>query len=173
MAALGLTLHQGLRLFAEVKGWEPGADMIWRSISGTAILSDPNHTTSGATLRNFIEAVRPGGFQTSWHIGGDPSPADLQARLQDKEHLIALVNIKTGDHEGIITPLVENQIAAAHWVTILDVINPPGLDSPLVRVYNPYMNVEELYDWGTFQDAWQHTNGNTSQYGLISARPIS
>jgi hypothetical protein len=37
---------------------------------------------------------------------------------------------------------------------------PKEDDNPLVRVYNPYMNREEVYDWNTFSDAYFSTAGN-------------
>ena len=44
----------------------------------------------------------------------------------------------------------------AHWIEVQDVITTKEGET-YVRVYNPYMNREEIYDEETFMAAWEST----------------
>lgn len=37
----------------------------------------------------------------------------------------------------------------------------------MVRVYNSFMNREEIYPWATFTEAWQGTTTNPSTSNLL------
>jgi hypothetical protein len=170
IAALDLDLKEGLLLFKKVNGYEPlNADGTkWGSISGEDILNDRNKTTSGYTLANFFEKASGGALEASFKAGNIKAE-EMANMLNEGKSLVALVNID-GNQDGRLDALDQSGDAIAHWVTVLDVVEPP--EGPaLVRVYNPYMNREEVYTWDTFQDGWAHTEGNTTQYGLVVAEP--
>jgi len=172
MAALHLDLKEGLRVFKDVIGWEPtdNEGEEWDLMSGEDILLNRKKTTSGYTLVNFFETVTEGALDASFEAGF-VEPAAIANMLREGKSLVALVNIDTLE-SGQLGPLDQSNGPAAHWVTVLDVVEPP--EGPkIVRVYNPYMNQEEFYTWDTFTDAWSQTRGNTTQYGLVVAEPTS
>ncbi len=169
MASLDLNLKEGLTIFKEVDGYEPLDEegTKWGLMSGEDILNY-NRTTSGYTLANFFEKASNGALEASFQ-SGNIKAEEMANMLNEGKSLVALVNIDC-NQGGRLDDQNQSGDAIAHWVTVLDVLESP--EGPaLVRVYNPYMNREEVYTWDSFQDAWAHTEGNTTQYGLVVAEP--
>ncbi|HEU5217353.1 MAG TPA: hypothetical protein VFU23_01770 [Gemmatimonadales bacterium] len=123
--------------------------------------------------------------------GTTPTPAELDALLANgQQEVVALVNINghTGtsqyppspDYEmedGMLRPMngVDgNQDSSpndiSHWVRVMDVTTSPVTGESYVRVYNPFMNREEVYAWDDFQAAWSETSGG-NPYSYVAATP--
>lgn len=172
IAALRLDLEDGLRLFKQIEGWEPIAEITgkWVKMSGEKILSERGRTTSGYTLVNFIQEAADGSLDASFDYGYLEFD-EIAKMLKQGKLLIALVNID-GSRRGKLRPYHQSDDQIAHWVAILDAVEAAGGPS-LVRVYNPFMNQEEFYTWQAFSAAWSETKGNTTPYGLVIAEPIA
>jgi hypothetical protein len=84
------------------------------------------------------------------HRGWQPKIDQVAQHLDNGRAVIALVNLDT--NSDFIEP-VDGQTDAAHWVSILQVMETQDGDG-VVRVYNPYQNREEWYSFDTLVDAW-------------------
>lgn len=175
MAALGLDIQSGLETFNSLQGlsvpvWDSNDNHVkvngvpqYTTGTGADILTHERCPTLGSNLTAFLKA---GGVGDCTWGGNFMQPADLAKRIDNGEHLIALVNMDNTD--GKLRSVESSASDVSHWVTILGVL-PTGGGEPVVRVYNPYRNTEELYSWSTFKGAWAETPGNSTRYGLITA----
>ncbi|MCI0551710.1 MAG: hypothetical protein L0287_12200, partial [Anaerolineae bacterium] len=173
IAALGKTLQTGFQVFADllindqddVKNY-----LDYKIDTGMDILTEPGQTTSYLTLEGFIEKLGGEGWNATTRSGKlNNDPAVLASQLQAGHTVIALVNIdnsNSGQLAGMANTPKTNQVA--HWVWVQDVINLPD-GTNLVRVYNPFMNQEEIYNWERFAEAWARTKGNSSTYLYIDS----
>ena len=84
----------------------------------------------------------------------------LKESIQNGNKIIALVNIDK-NNEGGLNAKDDTNDPTAHWIEVQDVITTKEGEN-YVRVYNPYMNREEIYDEKTFMDAWEKT-GDTKE----------
>jgi hypothetical protein len=185
MAAMGLSLEEGLRLFAEVRttrmivatGEDGQQKITWINISGKDLLTDVIETGGGSAtnywqLGHFFEQASGGGLSANYlsYPAGDPPEADdIAGMLAEGKSVVALVNIDTMD-SGRLQEIDSSGDPAPHWVTITGVI-PTQNGMTVVRVYNPYHNREELYSWESFSSSWENTDGNNGRYQLVVAEP--
>ena len=103
-------------------------------------------------LELFFEA-----FEWNSDFGeDDASGARLKEELSNDHSILALVTIE--GQEGRIDP----NGTIAHWVDVKE-ITEDG-----VRVYNPFTNRFEDYDWEDFRRAWAETPGNNSTYLFVT-----
>ena len=179
MASLGLDLQEGLQFFAGIETSQPkfengeqvyneNGDPVWESITGADILKEEYAGTYGWQLAAFMEEAGAGdyGFEVG-SSGKPPYNADeLAQAIASGNPPVALVSIDTSD-DGSLGSKDESTTPAAHWVTVLGVM-PTQNGEPVVRVYNPYQNREELYSWSTFEAAWGSTKGNSSQFAIVA-----
>lgn len=185
MAAMGLSLEDGLRLFAEVHttrmivetGEDGRQNITWINISGKDLLTDVIESGGGSAttywqLEHFFEQASGGGLAAdylSYPAGDPPAADDVAGMLAEGKSVVALVNIDTMDR-GRLQEVDLSGNPAPHWVTITGVI--PAQNGPtVVRVYNPYQNCEELYSWDSFSSSWGNTDGNNGHYQLVVAEP--
>ncbi len=155
IAALGLDIGEGIEIFANIN------DHYKR------IINDPEATTYANHLSKFIDSVGDDRFGAAYSVSGDDAidtPEEFIEHLEAGDKVISLVNIdsstsgkgKLKDEDKVI-PGSKN---TPHWVWVQEIILTKEDDNPLVRVYNPYMNREEVYDWNTFSAAYYSTAGN-------------
>jgi hypothetical protein len=152
IAALGLDIEEGMNIFANTKDYDD------------RILNHPDRETYASELENFINEAGRGQFNDAYTKSGDnaiDTPEEFIEHLEAGDKVIALVNID-GNQDGQLMSMDESGRDISHWVWVQDIIPTKEDDKPLVRVYNPYMNREEVYDWDTFAGAYEHTRGNDS-----------
>lgn len=142
---------------------------------GYEILGKSEVGTTDYSLTQFLDAY-------GWNAeckAGELDASEMSRLLREDKAVVALVNTDSslpvsdyGNLTSVDATTKNHGNPTAHWVTVLDVVEPP--EGPkIVRVYNPYMNQEEFYTWDTFTDALSQTRGNTTQYGLVIAEPTS
>ncbi len=56
-----------------------------------------------------------------------------------------------------------------HWVTVTGIM-PTLNGDPIVRVSNPFNNVEESYPWSTFEAAWSKAGPVNGCYGYVTPK---
>jgi hypothetical protein len=185
IAALGLDIKEGMNIFAELElnigdrslykelyekvllEKYPGEDILIEK--GFDILKFDLPTTYN-TMKNFIEAA--GGAQIKATLYRDEknekSPLTTAQAFEEKlnagEKVLALVNIDTS-REGQLLDVNRAGQDAAHWVCVQDIITTKE-NQTLVRVYNPYMNQEQVYDWETFSGAMGVTYNNSTNVAI-------
>lgn len=185
MAAMGLSLEEGLDLFAEVETSrmivetnEDGQQKItWPRIFGKDLLTDVIETGGGSAthswqLKDFFEQASGGGLEAehlSYPAGDPPGASDVARMLVEGKSMVALVNIDTMDRGRLQTEELSGD-SAPHWVTVTGII-PTQNGQTVVRVYNPYQNSEELYSWESFSGSWENTEGNEGHCQLVVAKP--
>ena len=110
-----------------------------------------NVSTWASHLTEFFDAY---GWEADVDTG-DAAVEDLTGELEAGRGVVALVELSTTN--GFLEP----EGGTAHWVSVLQVLHTwDGED--IVRVYNPFQNREEYYDWEHFHDCWIQTPGNSS-----------
>ena len=164
ISLLGLGVQEGLQQFVNL----PTGD-------GDDILADPKQGTLGSKLVEFVQLASGGRLRAEFRRAQNPAqpaptfePPDMLAHIDAGASLLALVNI---DRNGRIKPLAESVKKIAHWVGVIDVV-APRKGAAAIRVYNPFPNREEFYTWPNFQGAWKATEGNSSKYAVVIARPV-
>jgi hypothetical protein len=161
IAAMGLDFSEGLKIFAlitietwdkeDLYGIKEGDELYDEFKRGSDILRMPGMTTSYATLENFIEDA--GGSEVSAsHMKNGTKEALLDLLIKG-DKMISLVNI---DGNGKLVPYDDVTKPIAHWVWVQDIITTKSGET-LVRIYNPFMNREEVYSWDEFAAAWDTT----------------
>jgi len=170
IAALGLDLAEGLNLFAEIEIssddrniYRGGVEGAWTPVLGADILNDGSVGTTYLTLVNFIDHATNGKYTGTKHSSNNNqeefgSVDYLKESIQNGNKVIALVNIDTVN-DGNLRAMDDTNDPVAHWIEVQDVITTKEGET-YVRVYNPYMNREEIYDEETFMAAWE-TTGET------------
>jgi hypothetical protein len=145
IAALGLDIGEGIEIFANIEDYKD------------RIINDAGEGTSPDNLRQFIDAVGDKRFDTAYIKKGDDAintPEEFKKNLESGNKVICLVNIN-GNDNGKLTG-VDSTYDIPHWISVQDVITTKD-NKTLVRVYNPYMNREEVYDWDTFAASYAIT----------------
>jgi hypothetical protein len=138
MEAVGISLEEGLKKFRDTVSAE--------------ILKDVGAGTSPDNLTAFFVEL---GWNSN-HNEDDNSGTRLREEVSNGHSTLALVTI---DNQ-------QGQIGAngntAHWVGIKAIADGE------VRIYNPFTNKIETYDWEDFRSAWAQTPGNDSRYRFIT-----
>jgi len=181
IAALGLDLADGLNLFAEIEIDSTDQELYkrddtgekkkkkkekpWAPEKGIEILNNGSVGTTYLTLENFINHATGGKYTCTKRSSNNNqeefgSVDYLEESLQNGNKIIALVNIDKND-EGGLNAKDDTSDPTAHWIEVQDVYTTKDGET-YVRVYNPYMNREEVYDEDTFMDAWEKT-GDTKE----------
>ncbi|MGD8456669.1 MAG: LysM domain-containing protein [Anaerolineales bacterium] len=145
IAALGLGIGEGIELFAYIDDYTFN------------IIKDPEEGTYASDLEKFINAVGDDRFDTAYTKKGDDAintPEEFKKNLESGNKVICLVNINGNDNGKLAG--VGSSRDISHWISVQDVITTKD-NKTLVRVYNPYMNREEVYDWDTFSSAYAIT----------------
>lgn len=157
--ALGIGIEYGFVKFAEMAG-------------GTEILNT-NMTTSGYVLANLISKIDGGKYsvpEIPRNSFGIHNPVTMYKMTWNKDIIISLVNIDTYKY-GNLRDINVSRHSVAHWVWVQKVFEYDG--NSFVRVYNPYMNREEIYSWEIFESAYRQTRGNTSKWLSVYAKKMS
>jgi len=152
--ALGINLTQGLRTFYE--------EVDHPNQSGRTILGNPNRGTYASELIQFILAVADQRNE-KWEVTHHYLPwaaGRLDAiieMIESADLVIALVNI---DPSQTGKGRVGMGGSTAHWVTLQEVVEMAG--EIFLRLYNPFMNREELYLWEVFDRSWEFAEINSA-----------
>ena len=77
--------------------------------------------------------------------------------IESADLVIALVNI---DPSQTGKGRVGMGGSTAHWVTLQEVVEMAG--EIFLRLYNPFMNREELYLWEVFDQSWEFAEINSA-----------
>lgn len=102
------------------------------------ILDNPHMGTNLSNLRSILDLF---GMTYQEYSSIPTSPRRVKDRLQQGEFVLAGCGInRSGD--------VLSDGTIRHWVVILDVL--PAGNSGWVRVYNPFFNREEVYEYNLF-----------------------
>ncbi|HKZ55989.1 MAG TPA: hypothetical protein VJ123_10950 [Anaerolineales bacterium] len=104
--------------------------------------------------------------------------ADLVARrLNEGKTIIALVNLESSATAGTFGFLEASNAMHGgahqqtnHFVEILEVFDTRDGGS-VVRVFNPFLDREELYTWEHFSGAWDDANSTGRFRGVIASPP--
>ena len=118
--------------------------------TGADILKN-NVSTWDTHVAEFFEAY---GWEAETHTG-DAAGDDLSEELEAGRGVVALVELSTTT--GFLAP----DGGTAHWVSVLQVLHTQNGED-IVRVYNPFHNREEYYEWEYFHNCWTQTPGNNS-----------
>ncbi|MFH2102871.1 MAG: hypothetical protein ABIJ39_05895, partial [Chloroflexota bacterium] len=97
------------------------------------------------------------GFRYEKYTLGEVSPIRFKTALEARGYLIAGVGMSSGSGGILATG------QTGHWVVVTDV-EFRGAEA-YVRIYNPFMNRYETYDYETFWFAFQHS-GTGSMNGI-------
>jgi hypothetical protein len=173
MASLGLDLQTGLQIFSAMQTSRPvyeNGSPVWEDI-----LEEPREGTYGHQLTAFLETAGAGDYKYDVGAYGEPpySQDEIGEMVAEGHPLIALVNLNTNNNNGHLAardPSAPPTTQVAHWVSILGIV-PTESGEPVVRVYNPYQNREELYIWTTFEEAWSSTPRNEGHNVVVVAYP--
>ena len=130
--------------------------------TGADILQNGGVGTWASHLTEFFGAY---GWEAETHTGvATEVEENLRAVEEDLEAgrgVVALVELSTVyEPRGFLDPDGERE-KAAHWVSVLQVLHTQDGED-IVRVYNPFYNREEYYNWQYFHDSWTQTPGNSS-----------
>lgn len=158
MASTGADISDGLNKFATLSG-------------GTDIINN-NKTTSAYILANFITALSFIKYDVPEIPRNSIAIKEYETfdiALNSGDIIIALVNIDIS-REGNLRGMNESSRKVAHWVWVQKVFMIE--DRKFVRVYNPYMNREEIYSYERFLSSYAQTYGNTSTYLSVYAKRI-
>jgi len=127
------------------------------------VVMNNNYTTHALHLVRFIAnlggnkydraAIKSGGYA----LKQAPEFADA---LEAGSIIISLVNIDPFQ-DGEVMGMHNSSRDVAHWIWVKAVMKTQF--GVMVRVYNPFMNRNELYAWPIFAAAHQQTHGNTSR----------
>ncbi len=141
MEAVWVSLEEGLKKFRD-------------SVSAD-ILRNMSAQTSVTHLETYFEAF---GWNSD-HSQDDYSGTGLKEEVSNGHSTLALVTIDNQQGQ------VNANGNTAHWVGIKDIADGE------VRIYNPFTNKIETYDWENFRSAWAQTPGNNSRYLFITGEP--
>ncbi len=152
--AMGISLPQGLRIFYDAVDKKDQ----W----GSTILGNPNRGTYASELIDFIFAIgsRNGEkWELSHHYlaSAGRRVSSLAELIANADVVIALVNI---DPSRTGAGRVGMRGDTAHWVTIQDLFQMAGEN--FIRIYNPFVNREELYLWEVFDQGWEMAELNSA-----------
>ncbi|MDF1501167.1 MAG: papain-like cysteine protease family protein [Anaerolineales bacterium] len=180
IATMGLDIVEGIRLFEQLQTSRPVLDengrmmkdeqgnWMYEPVAGAQILGDSGEGTDGWQLQAFLRMG--GASEASYKYGSYNKPPytveELAKVVEQVTPPLALVNIDLAE-DGHLSDRDTPGSHRAHWVTILAVM-PTHNGAPVVRVYNPYQNREELYSWDAFQTSWADT-GNNHSYGIVAS----
>jgi hypothetical protein len=146
---------------AHALGMEPAVALQLLSTLDSSVL-EHNASMVSDPLRAMFEAQ---GFTTTWGSAGDPPMEDLRAQLAAGNQIIALVSMTLGSggmlREGGDVP---------HFVDV-EAVEQRADGEWIVRIYNPYMNSEEVYTWAEFSASWQDTTGSSFANRMLVATP--
>jgi hypothetical protein len=162
MEGLGVGLTEGMRIFYE--------EVDNRKQEGTSILGNPSRGTFASDLLSFIGAIAKSRNET-WEVehfylaNQDYRSAFLDAQLSKQDLLIVLVNIDPR-REGELNHKEAGK--CPHWVVLQDLFDLAG--KLFVRLYNPFMNREEVYLWERFEEAWEMAEVNSAPRGIFGRR---
>ena len=116
--------------------WHTAVPQYYRVV---AILTNPHEGTGVGDLQNLLSLAKlPAGQIYPSNPG---TPSQIKERLNDNQFAIAGCEINS-----IGKVLANGKIR--HWVVVEDVL-PVG-NNGWVRIYNPFHNQEEVYDYNTF-----------------------
>jgi hypothetical protein len=107
----------------------------WRAPS---ILKDPHEGTCAADLQSLLEVS---GLKGEIYTSIPTTPQKIKERLDSGQFAIVGCGINSGGK-------VKADGKIRHWVILEDLI--PCGNSGWVRVYNPFMNREEVYNYSLF-----------------------
>ncbi len=107
----------------------------WRAAS---ILNNPHEGTSAADLQTLLTA---NGLKGELYSSIPTTPQIIKDRLASGQYAIVGCGINSGGK-------VKADGRIRHWVVLEDII--PSGNSGWVRVYNPFQNREEVYNYTTF-----------------------
>ena len=103
-----------------------------------SILHNPHEGTSAYDLKTLLEVV---GFKGETYTSIPTTPQSIKDRLESGQYVIAGCGINSSGK-------LKADGKIRHWVVLEDVI--PCGNSGWVRVYNPFMNREEVYTYNLF-----------------------
>jgi hypothetical protein len=172
IAALGFDLKEAMGIFArlDLRGYDEEFNYNNEVSNGYEILQE-DITTSYLTLMDYIDVLSDGKFKTELRRKGkDPlnTPEKFAEQINSGNVVIACVTIDTSK-EGQLMDMESSSTDTAHWVWVQEIIPTKEDDNPLVRVYNPYMNREEIYDWETFSGAHEATSNNSDFLSIVAS----
>jgi hypothetical protein len=160
MALANVGTRAGLHTFAD----------LW---FGPDILHNVKEGTTAYQLSEFIESLGAGSYRGDYGTTAETpplTPSDIRNILKKDEYMLALVNMEVWpeplENYGRLMS-VDNSIRdTAHWVMITGIL-PTQDGTTIVRVYNPFNNIEEYYSWETFEAAWHKAGSVYGFYGYV------
>jgi hypothetical protein len=158
IAALGLDIEEGMNIFSEFVS------------QGYNILQN-DETTSDLNLINFFKVAvgkRINEIYTTRLNDEKPlnTKDEFAETLASGNIIIANVTIDS-TQEGRLMDRESSHTDTPHWVWVQEIIPTKEDDNPLVRVYNPFMNREEVYDWNTFSSAYEDTVNENLKLAVV------
>jgi hypothetical protein len=123
----------GMDVLPLLKAWLDSK--FWRA---AAILKDPQEGTSTADLQSLLSLV---GLKGEIYTSIPTSPQLIKERLESGQYAIVGCGINSGGK-------IKANGKIRHWVILEDII--PSGNSGWVRVYNPFNNQEEVYNYSLF-----------------------
>lgn len=152
--AMGINLPKGFRIFYE--------QVDDRDKDNSYILGNPNMGTYAADLIYFILAIaetqdESWSVEHQYLISREDRVEALKTLVERNEIVIALVDI---DPSPMGNGCVGGGVKTAHWVVLQDIFDLAG--EIFLRLYNPFMNREEVYLWETFDRGWEMAELNSA-----------
>jgi hypothetical protein len=158
-------------------GINEGVHTFYQQLSfGPSILQNIHEGTTPSELALFLDALGVDGYRGGWGtLASRPpmTPRDITTIIKNNGYMLALVNMEgSTENSSTYGKLMKTNLSTKdvpHWVTITGIM-PTLNGDPIVRVYNPFNNVEEYYPWSTFEAAWYKAGAVDGFYGYVTPK---